>query len=180
MKKVALLFADGTEEIEALVPVDILRRAGACVDVIGVGASEPIGSHGIGIKADMMLDDAELLSYDMIIIPGGMPGTTNIEQTGIAELLKKADADGKLIAAICAAPMILGRAGLLCGREAICYPGFEKYLTGAVISEKSVVADGNIITAKGMGVALEFALELTKALYGKEKAEEIASSVMAK
>ena len=116
----------------------------------------------------------------MIVIPGGMPGTTNIEETGIAEVLRKADAEGKIIAAICAAPMILGRAGLLAGREAICYPGFEKYLSGALISEKKVAVSGNIITAKGMGVALEFALELTKALYGKEKADEVASSVMAK
>ena len=169
MKRAALLFASGTEEIEALTPVDILRRAGAHVDIIGVGTDEPTGSHGIRIKTDMTLASADLLSYDMIIIPGGMPGTTNIEETGIAEVLRKADAEGKIIAAICAAPMILGRAGLLAGREAICYPGFEKYLSGAVISEK-----------KGMGVALEFALELTKALYGKEKADEVASSVMAK
>lgn len=180
MKRAALLFASGTEEIEALTPVDILRRAGAHVDIIGVGTGEPTGSHGIRIKTDMTLKSADILSYDMIIIPGGMPGTTNIEETGIAEVLRKADAEGKIIAAICAAPMILGRAELLAGREAICYPGFEKYLSGALISEKKVAVSGNIITAKGMGVALEFALELTKALYGKEKADEIASSVMAK
>ena len=130
MKRAALLFASGTEEIEALTPVDILRRAGAHVDIIGVGRDEPTGSHGIRIKTDMTLASADLLSYDMIIIPGGMPGTTNIEETGIAEVLRKADAEGKIIAAICAAPMIIGRAGLLAGREAICYPGFEKYLSG--------------------------------------------------
>ena len=113
MKRAALLFASGTEEIEALTPVDILRRAGAHVDIIGVGTDEPTGSHGIRIKTDMTLASADLLSYDMIIIPGGMPGTTNIEETGIAEVLRKADAEGKIIAAICAAPMILGRAGLL-------------------------------------------------------------------
>ncbi|MGM9663504.1 MAG: DJ-1 family glyoxalase III [Eubacteriales bacterium] len=180
MKKAALLFASGTEEIEALTPVDILRRAGAHVDVIGVGTNEPVGSHGIRIKTDMTLESADLLSYDMIIIPGGMPGTANIEETGIASLLEKADAKGIFIAAICAAPMILGKAGLLSGREAICYPGFEKYLVGAKLADKKVVRSGNIITAKGMGVALEFALELISVLYGKEKADEMASSVMAK
>lgn len=180
MKKAALLFAAGTEETEALTPADILRRAGVHVDIIGVGGRELTGSHGITVKTDKSYDDTDFSGYDMIIIPGGMPGTTNIENAGIADILKAADAKGKFIAAICAAPMIPGKAGLLRGKEAVCYPGFEKYLDGAVISDKKVVRSGNIITAKGMGAALEFALALVSVLCGNERAEETAFSVMAK
>lgn len=180
MKKAALLFACGTEEAEALIPADILRRAGVHVDIVGVGGNELTGSHGIMVKTDRTYEETDFSLYDMIIIPGGMPGTTNIENTGIADILGKAADEGKFIAAICAAPMILGKAGLLRGKEAVCYPGFEKYLDGAVISEKKAVKSGNIITAKGMGAALEFALALVSVLCGNERAEEIAFSVMAK
>lgn len=177
--KAILLFANGTEEVEALTPLDYLRRASVDTLFVGLSGREQTGSHGIKITADISLDelDAEC-DFDMLVIPGGLPGTTNIEASPkVQALISRAVKENKYLGAICAAPMIFGKLGLLSGKEAICYPGFEEYLSGAVISEKKAVRSGNIITARGAGAANEFALELISALCGEKKAEEIGKAV---
>jgi 4-methyl-5(b-hydroxyethyl)-thiazole monophosphate biosynthesis len=162
-----MFLANGFEEIEALCPLDLLRRAGLEVTTVGIGGDSICGSHGITVNADIpegLFADAK---PDMIILPGGMPGSKNLDASRTVDTaLKVAVRNNAYIAAICAAPFILGKRGLLEGKEAICYPGFEKELTGARISDKKVVRDGNIITAAGMGVALEFGLALVAALSG--------------
>lgn len=180
MKKVILFFANGTEEIEALTAVDILRRAGAEVTLAGVGGTALCGSHGIRVTADQTAEDAVNGDYDMAVVPGGMPGTNHLDASDAVEtVLKNVSDKGGILAAICAAPLVLGKRGYLIGKEAICFPGFESYLEGAVISEKKVCRDGNIITAAGAGVALDFALALTAALYGEEKANALRAAVLA-
>ncbi len=175
-----LFLANGFEEIEALCPLDLLRRAGLEVTTVGVGGEMIYGSHGITVAADIpegMYADSK---PDMIILPGGMPGAKHLDESRVVDTaLKAAVRHGSFIAAICAAPMVLGHRGLLAGKHAICYPGFESHLTGATISDKRVVRDGNIITAAGMGVALEFGLALVEALKGQEAAEELRRAVIA-
>ena len=177
---VYLFLANGFEEIEALCPLDLLRRAGVEVTTVGVGSDTVMGSHGIPVIADIpegMFADS---NPEMIILPGGMPGSKNLDESRVVDMaLTAASRKGALIAAICAAPMVLGHRGLLQGKEAICFPGFEKELTGATISKKRVVRDGNIITAAGMGVALEFGLELVAALKGRDVAETLRKTVLA-
>lgn len=180
MKKIVLFFANGTEEIEALTAVDVLRRAGAELTVVGVGGKEVVGSHGIRVTADIAEDELKTYDFDMVIVPGGLPGTTHLDESAVVDAtLRTVNEHGGFLAAICAAPLVLGKRGYLVGREAICYPGFESYLTGATISAHRVCRDGNVITAAGMGVALEFALTLTDALYGTEKANDLRRSVLA-
>ncbi len=177
---VYLFLANGFEEIEALCPLDLLRRAGVEVTTVGIGGEMISGSHGITVAADIpegMFADSD---PDMVILPGGMPGSKNLDESRVVDTaLKVAARKGALIAAICAAPMVLGHRGLLAGKEATCYPGFEKELTGAKISKKRVVRDGNIITATGMGVALEFGLELVVAMKGRDVAEQLRRAVIA-
>lgn len=180
MKKVILFFANGTEEVEAITPLDYLRRAGAEVVLCGISGIYQTGSHGINVKTDVSLDALDGgADFDMLVIPGGMPGTNNIEASDKAmALLDRAVDENKFIGAICAAPKIPGAKGLLSGKNATCYPGFERYLDGAKVTDKKAVRDGNIITAKGAGAANEFAFELICALFGEEKANETARSVM--
>ncbi len=177
---VYVFLANGLEEIEALTPIDILRRAGVDVTTVAVGGSDSvIGSHKIQISADIPDSLYRDSKPDMIILPGGMPGASNLDNSNVVDAaLKAANRTGAYICAICAAPMVLGKRGLLEGKNVTCYPGFEKYLYGAKLTDKSVVRDGNVITAKGMGVALDFSLELVTALCGKDKADELALSVM--
>ena len=177
---VYLFLANGFEEIEALCPLDLLRRAGVEVTTVGIGSDTVIGSHGIPVIADipegMFADSAA----EMIILPGGMPGAKNLDESRTVDMaLTAASRRGAFIADICAAPMVLGHRGLLKEKEAICFPGFEGELTGAKISEKRVVRDGNIITAAGMGVALEFGLELVAALKGPAAAASLRRTVLA-
>ena len=178
-----MFLADGFEEVEALCPLDILRRAGLEVTTVGVGGKDMIhGAHGIVVQADIpdiMYRDS---SPDMIILPGGMPGSTNLDESKTVDAaLRVAAKKGAFLAAICAAPLVLGKRGYLEGKNAVCYPGFEEYLKGATVSEsETVVKDGNVITAKGMGVAFEFGLELVRALKDDETAEKIKGSVFAK
>lgn len=173
------LLANGFEEIEALTPVDILRRAGLKVFTCGITGAAVTGSHGIEVKADLLPDDVNLDEVEMVILPGGMPGSTNIDAHPFTDkIIDAVLKNNGRIAAICAAPLVLGRRGLLDGKEAICYPGFEGELKGSVISSHSVVTDRNITTAKGMGVALEFSKELVKLLVGEEKAKEISLAIM--
>lgn len=172
--------ASGFEEIEALCPIDILRRAGINVTTVGIGAKEITGAHGITTVADMT--DAEFCddSPELIFLPGGMPGTLNLRASDtVKRAVLNAYNNGAYIAAICAAPMILGEMGLLRGRRATCYPGFEDKLIGASVSSEKVVADGKILTAKGMGAALDFGLLIVETLISKQKADELRHSVIA-
>ncbi len=177
---VYLFFANGFQEIEALCPLDLLRRAGVEVTTVGVGGDMIRGSHGITVQADLpdtMFADA---APEMVILPGGMPGSKNLDASRTVDMaLKAAVRNDAFIAAICAAPFVLGKRGLLAGKEAICYPSFENELTGAAISDKRVVRDGKFITAAGMGVALEFGLALVEALKGEQVAEELRRAVLA-
>ncbi|MBE6584030.1 MAG: DJ-1 family protein [Ruminococcaceae bacterium] len=176
---VYMFLADGFEEVEALCPLDILRRAGVEVTTVGVGRDMIRGAHGITVCADIpdvMYRDA---NPDMIILPGGMPGAANLDACrAVDAALKAAARKGAFMAAICAAPFVLGKRGLLSGKRAVCYPGFEDELLGACVEkERVVVRDGNVITAKGMGVAFEFGLELVKCLCDDETARRIKDSV---
>ena len=183
---VYLFLADGFEEIEALTPVDLFRRAGVAVKTVGVTGKSVTGSHGIKVESDVTLaealdevksDGAEL---EMIVLPGGMPGAKNLDESeGVDAFIKEALSRDAYLAAICAAPMIYGKRGLLDGRDATCYPGFEKYLEGAKYYEASVIVDGNFITSDGMGSALDFALQLVSLLKGEDEAERLAESVRA-
>jgi 4-methyl-5(b-hydroxyethyl)-thiazole monophosphate biosynthesis len=181
MKKILYLFlATGFEEIEAVATLDVLRRAG--LEVLSVSISEAlevVGAHGITIKADVRFTDIEVNQADMLILPGGMPGTKNLNAfPPLKEALKAHAAQGKALAAICAAPMILGQLGLLEGKEATCYPGNEADLKGATLSDYLIVQDGNVITASGPGVALEFGLQIVQFLEGDALSENIAQSML--
>lgn len=156
---VYVFLAKGFEELEALAPVDVLRRAGVTVKTVGVTGKRVSGSHGISVNCDIAIDDAVFDELDGIILPGGMPGTTNLEENEIVnKFIDYAWENEKVIGAICAAPMILGRKGLLRGKNAVCYTGFEKELTGAHILDRPAVRDGNIVTGWGAGGAMDFAL----------------------
>ena len=177
---VYMFLAEGFEEIEALCPLDLLRRAGVEVKTVGIGSKTICGSHGINVSADMKDIDLTDFEAEMIILPGGMPGTLNLDASAtVHKAIDTAVKNGSYIAAICAAPSILGNLGLLKNKEAICYPGFEEKLLGAKISDKRVVVDGKIITAAGMGVALEFGLALVELLCTKDKAEALRKGVIA-
>ena len=178
---VYLFLANGFEEVEALAPLDILRRSGVEVTTVAVGGGDSAqGSHGITVAADLpeaMFRDA---APEAVILPGGMPGTTNLGKSRVvAAALKAADRSGGILAAICAAPSVLGQQGYLRGKRAVCYPGFEKELAGATISKKRVVRDEKVITAAGMGVAMRFGLEILSALRGKEVAEQVEKAILA-
>lgn len=175
-----LFLANGFEEIEALCPLDLLRRAGLEVTTVGVGGDMIVGAHKIAVQADIpdtLYRDAK---PDMLILPGGMPGSRNLDESRTVDAaLRAAAANGAYLAAICAAPMVLGKRGYLQGKRAICFPGFEEHLKGAEIADARVVRDGKIITAAGMGVALEFGLALVAALKGQEAADELRRAVLA-
>ncbi len=169
-----VFLAPGFEEVEAIASVDVLRRAEYQVKTVGIGGKKVTGSHGVEITADIA--DSEVTTDDMelVLLPGGMPGTLNLEKSPIVQAsLDYCVREGKYIAAICAAPSILGRRGDLKGKEAICFPGFESQLHGAKIAESAVCVDGKIITGKGPGVTLAFALKIVEMLSGKPLSEKI-------
>ncbi len=169
-----LLLAEGFEECEALVVLDVLRRGGLEVRTVGITGKTVRGAHKITVEADVLPKDCTD-APELLILPGGMPGTTNLDRSPETErLLSLTLSSGGRIGAICAAPSILGKRGLLRGCEAVCYPGFEKYLLGAVVATKSVVTSGVYTTAIGMGAAFAFALELLSLLRGAELADEVA------
>ena len=179
---VYVFLADGFEEMEALTPVDILRRAGITVQTVGVTGDVVTGSHQISVKADITVDKIELDDkLEMIVLPGGMPGTLNLENDTYVQTAVDYCADNdRFLTAICAAPKILGNKGLLKDRYATCFPGFENELTEARLSTEKVVVDGKIITAKGAGVALDFGLKLVEMLTSKEKALSLKESLQCK
>ncbi|MCD7862787.1 MAG: DJ-1/PfpI family protein [Lachnospiraceae bacterium] len=180
MKKAAIFFAEGYEEIEALTVVDMCRRAGIDIRMVSVtGAEHVTSSHGVCVKMDAQISDLDFESLDMLILPGGMPGTKNLEQVPALTAQLKAFADsGKYVCAICAAPSVLGHLGILNGKKAVCYPGFEQDLSGAQVLKKSCVVDGNVITARGMGCAIEFSKAIITALADAETAQKTADSVI--
>ena len=177
MKTAAIFLIDGFEETEALTTVDILRRGGVVVTTASLtGRQEVISKNKISVRADAMFETVKDEKFDMLILPGG---TLNIkDHEGLQELVKKYHAEGKLIAAICAAPAALGKAGILAGKTAVCYPGLEKHLTGARIGTHIVETDGNITTAKGPAVTPFFALKLLEILEGKAMSEEVAEAFL--
>ena len=176
---VYIFLAQGFEEVEALAPLDLLRRAGVEIKTVGVGSRTVVGSHSIPVVADMTDEEFSDDTPEMIILPGGMPGTLNLDASEVVHRAIDSAVGCKAhIAAICAAPMILGKLGLLSGKEAICYPGFEEHLLGAKISEKTVANDGFFTTAKGMGAAIEFGLTLVALLKGEETAEKLRASTI--
>lgn len=179
MSKVYVFMADGTEEVEALTAVDLLRRAGVAVTTVSVmGREEIISSHNIGIRTDELFGVSDYTDGDMLVLPGGMPGTTHLkEHEGLRRVLKEYEKNGKYLAAICAAPSILGSNGMLSGKQAVCYPGFEEQLAGAELVNKNVVHDGQFITSKGLGTAIDFSLTLIAILVGTEAAVNIARGV---
>ena len=180
MKKTYLFLATGFEEVEALTVVDILRRADiTCTTVSVTGDINVTSSHKITVKADRLFEDGSLFDADMLILPGGAPGYKNLlAHEGLKELLCSYNAEKKYIAAICGAPSVPGPHGLLKGRKATCYPGIEKELTGADYTNSNVVKDGHIITSRGVGTALDFALALTEILADSDKSSEIAKSIL--
>ncbi|MBQ8029391.1 MAG: DJ-1/PfpI family protein [Clostridia bacterium] len=171
--------AEGFEETEAIAPIDMLKRAKKEVITVGVGGEIINGAHNIPVKCDITAEEIELsVDVEAIILPGGMPGTLNLEKNSIVQsAIDFCVENKKYVCAICAAPSILGHKGILEGKEAIAYPGFEKDLKGAKISKKSVVTDGLFITAKGAGVAVDFGLEIVSNLCSKADAEEIKAAI---
>lgn len=174
-----VFLADGFEEIEAVAPIDIIRRAEKDVVTVGIGSDSIRSSHGIMMLADitdmqMVLDER----VEMIVLPGGMPGTLNLEKSAAVQAAIDFCVEKNIpIAAICAAPSILGKKGLLKGKNATCFPGFEGFLEGAVLSPDSVVTDGNITTGVGPGASIEFGLKLTEILVNDKKAAKIAAGM---
>lgn len=171
--------AQGFEELEAIAPIDMLKRAGVEVVTVGVTGKNVTGSHGLTLVTDKTCDEIMLTdALEAIILPGGMPGTLNLEKSeAVGSAIDFAASQDKYICAICAAPSVLGHKGLLTGKSATAFPGFEKDLEGAVLSEKYVCRDGKIITARGAGVALEFGLEIVAALKGEQLSREIRSTI---
>ena len=175
-----VFLADGFEEIEALAVVDILRRAELEVATVSItNGYDVMGAHGIEVAADVMISDIDVEPDDFIVLPGGLPGATNLRACDkLCSIIKEHFNGGGGVAAICAAPFILGELGILKGLEAICYPGFESKLEGATISEKPVVRSGSVITGKGPGFAIPFALEIVKAQLGDDVANQIKSGML--
>lgn len=180
MSKIGVFMADSCEEIEALTVVDIARRAGMEVTTISInGKKEITGSHDIKFLADTLISEVDYETLDGIVLPGGMPGTLHLgENDTVNEVIKKFAAGGKMVGAICAAPSVLGAAGILVGKHATCHPGFEEKLTGAVTSEEVVVRDGNIITSRGMGTAIPFALEIVRYFADEETVEKVKKGLV--
>lgn len=180
MSRVCVFFATGYEEVEALSVVDLLVRAKIDVDMVSVTDSLSVtSSHGVRVMMNKTLRDVDFTQVEMIVLPGGMPGTTNLEETD--KLMAQVDdfvASERWVAAICAAPTILGHRGHLEGREACCYPGKEAELTGAKISYEKVCVDGHIITSRGAGTALAFGLKIVEVIKGQKQAEALAESIV--
>ncbi len=173
-----LFLAEGFEEVEALAPVDLLRRAGAQIRTVGVGDRHVTGSHHIEVTADLEENEISLENMDMVILPGGMPGTKNLEQSPMVRAcLNYCAQNGKWIAAICAAPSILGHFGLLKGHKAVCFPGYEDELGAEEVLMDPVCVSGRIITSRGAGVAVEFGLKIIEELFGSEKSLEIRKKI---
>ena len=177
--KVGIILANGFEEIEAVTPIDTLRRAGLDVVVIGLGSTSITGSHNITIQCDIEIKDLEC-NLDCIILPGGMPGAQNIAESDLAiKLINKTYENLGLVAAICASPgLVLGKTDILTGKKFTCYPGFEKYTNNGSFSEDRVVIDGKLITSRGPGTALEFSLSIVEFFLGANRSLELKKGML--
>lgn len=182
MSKLGIFMADGCEEIEGLAVVDILRRAKMEINTISINKTDKVtGSHNITFLTDAIFEDVNFGELEGIILPGGMPGTLNLgKHEGVVSLVKEFAAAGKLVCAICAAPSVLGAAGVLQGKKATCFPGFEEKLTGANCLTDNVVTDGNIITSRGMGTVIDFGLAIVSYLKGPSAADDVKSHIVYK
>ena len=182
MSKMCVFLAEGMEEIEALTVVDICRRAKISLAMVSITEEKKVtGSHNISVEADMLLSEVDFSTIDMIVLPGGMPGTLNLE--ACESLMAQVDAfdkAGKFIAAICAAPSIFGHMGILEGKKACCYPSFESHLEGAEVTKEPVEVSGHVITGRGMGTAIDFALAIVAQLEGQECADALAQAIVYK
>jgi len=180
MKKVIIFLADGFEEVEALTQVDLLRRAGADMRMVSISDELTVrGSHNIYINADDKIKNICEDDADLFVLPGGMPGTKNLDASeDVKSIIRNAFESGKYVSAICAAPSVLGHLGVLEGKSACCFPGFEKELVGAEVKYEPVVVDGNVITSRGMGTAVDFGLKLVEIMFGKEKSIELGKSII--
>lgn len=180
MAKVLIFLAPGYEEIEMLSVVDLLRRKRIAIDMVSItDTPEVTSSHNVTVKADVLFRDADFDEAEMLVLPGGMPGTTNLlAYEPLTEKLKAFAAEGKALAAICAAPSVLGALNILQEKKATCYPGFEDKLTDADYVKQSVVIDGNIITSRGAGTALEFAAAIVEHFLGSEEAKDVLKSII--
>lgn len=181
MKKIAVHLAEGFEEIEAVSIIDVLRRAGFDVKVISLSKNREVtGSHQIKITADVLFEDVDYTEIDMLILPGGMPGAKNLkDHIGLAEQIISFNDKGKALGAICAAPLVLGNLGILKDIKATCYPGFEGELHGAIVTDNKVELAGTVVTGKGAGVAIDFALKIVEMFQGKEAAKQLAVKMIA-
>ena len=180
MKRIWAFLAEGFEEVEALTVVDLLRRAKVEVDMVSITKEKTVtGSHNIAIGMDKLIEEVDFASADALILPGGMPGTRNLEKHALLkEELKKANEAGKLLCAICAAPLVLGVNHILEGKQASCYPSFEEELLGARVSFDPVSHEGNVITSRGLGTAIAFASEIIATLCSEEEAKNIEESII--
>lgn len=180
MSKVYAFLANGFEEIEALTVVDLLRRAEINIQMVSItGDLEVVGSHNISVLADVLFEETDFTDANLLVLPGGMPGTTGLmEHEGLDKLLIEFSKKKKNMAAICAAPSILGSKGFLEGRKATCYPGFENKLYGSTVVDQDVVEDDNVITSRGLGTAIDFSLSIIKKLIDENTAKRIAGEIM--
>lgn len=181
-KKIAVHMAEGFEEIEAISIIDVLRRADLDVIVTSVtGKLEVMGAHHLKVLADKLFEEVNYSGVSMIVLPGGMPGAANLDaHEGLKAQIVKFNNENKPLAAICAAPLVYGNLGILNGKQAVCYPGFEKFMKGAEIMKGPVAESGNVITGRGPGAAIQFALKLVEKLVSAEKAELLASQMLVK
>lgn len=176
--RICVPLADGFEEIEAITIIDVLRRADIETISVYLNKNPVKGAHNIFVSADNNIENMETETLSGIILPGGMPGSENLKKSGhVMNMLKEINKKQGLIGAICAAPMVLGHAGLLKNKKAVCFPGYEKFLEGAVYMDEPLVKDGNIITAKGPGCAIDFALEIVSELKSEELKDSLRKSM---
>lgn len=180
MKSAYVFFAEGFEEIEAITIIDVLRRAEIPTEMISItGKLAVSGAHDITVHTDMLFEETDFSKAGILILPGGLPGANNLNShDGLKKKLLEFNSDGKPVAAICAAPLVLGGLNILRDKEAACYPGFENKLLGATISEQLAIKSGNIITGRGPGAALNFALEIVSELKGKQLASQLSEGML--
>jgi len=182
MKKVFIFLAEGFEETEAVATIDIMLRGELDVTSVSITGNLLVtGAHGITVKADTLFENTDISSGDILVLPGGMPGASNLNtHVGLKNALEQYAASGKKIAAICAAPLVLGGLGLLQGKKATAYPGYESTLKGATYVNNPVVIDGNILTGRGPGLVFNFGLAIVEELQGKAKVDEVAAGLLLK
>ena len=180
MNKVFIFLAEGFEEIEAVTIVDVLRRAQLNVTIVSITGNLAVkGAHQIGLIADKLFEDVDYSEGEMLILPGGMPGTRNLDQhEGLKQEILAYHSSGKYLAAICAAPLVLGNLEILNGKKAVCFPGFENYLKGAEIEDVPYIIDDKIITGRGVGTALLFSLEIVRVFKGDELASKLMKAML--